>query len=92
MAFAVAAGQLSITTPALLPPATQGVAYSQFLDAIGGVPPYTWTLLATTGPDAWAVTNPGSNRGLITGTPGQATRITGSGALRVINGNVLRIT
>lgn len=37
-----AAGPLTITTPAALPPASVGAAYSQTLTATGGAPPYTW--------------------------------------------------
>lgn len=92
MAFALPVGQLTITTPALLPPAQFGLPYSQFVDAVGGVPPYTWSLLAVTGPDNWTVTNPGGDRGLISGNVGLALRSINGSALRSINGNALRAT
>lgn len=38
---------LAITTPPVLPAATAGSAYSTFLAAAGGVPPYTWSVAGT---------------------------------------------
>lgn len=60
-----------------LPTATPGVAYSQNISgqASSGTPPYTFTLLSTTGTDIWTV----SPSGVINGIPGQAFLVTESG-------------
>jgi large repetitive protein len=38
-------GALSITTDPILPPGVVGQAYSTTVLAVGGIPPYTWTLI-----------------------------------------------
>ena len=50
-----------------LPAATNGVFYTQNIagQAKGGTPPYSYTLISTTGGDTWFV----SLAGVITGTP-----------------------
>ncbi len=61
---------LSITTTSPLPGATVGTSYSVTMAATGGVPPYTWALLAAS-PDtgSWISLSTG---GVLTGTPGTA--------------------
>jgi hypothetical protein len=54
----------TITTPADLPPATVGTAYSQTIAATGGTPPYTWA--ATGLPAGLAIA---ASTGVISGTP-----------------------
>lgn len=63
--FFTNAVSLQITTSSPLPSGTVGVAYSQTLAAIGGTPPYTWSLLSQTGSNAWSV----STSGIVSGTP-----------------------
>jgi len=55
-----------ITTPAVLPNAAAGTAYSQALSVTGGVPPYSWTVTAGALPAGMALD---SARALIAGTP-----------------------
>ena len=57
----------TITTPAL-PAGTVGIAYNQIIQATGGTPPYTWTLLSGSLSPELVL---GSN-GAITGTPKSA--------------------
>jgi hypothetical protein len=60
----VSASNLEITTTSPLPGAVAGVAYSTPLAATGGVPPYTWGLVAGSLPSGLSL---GSN-GIISGT------------------------
>jgi hypothetical protein len=55
---------LTITT-ASLPAGTIGIAYSQTLQATGGVPPYSWSLTAGTLPAGLTL----NSAGVISGTP-----------------------
>ncbi len=64
--LAISSGQLTITSPATLPPAVSGVAYSQVLTASGGLAPYTWEIVSGSWPDGLSM----SSAGAITGTPG----------------------
>jgi hypothetical protein len=57
---------LSITSPAALPNATVGVAYSETLQATGGATPYTWAVTTGSLPAPLALN---SSTGAITGTP-----------------------
>ena len=57
---------LSVTTT-LLAGGSLGTAYSQTLQAIGGTPPYTWSISAGTLPAGLTLSN--SSTGAITGTP-----------------------
>jgi hypothetical protein len=59
---------LAITTPSPLPGGTVGAAYSQTLAAIGGTPPYTWTVSAGALPAGLTL----SAEGVLSGTPTQA--------------------
>lgn len=59
---------LTITTTSL-PGASQGLAYSQQLEATGGATPYTWTKTAGVWPAGLSM----SSSGLISGTPTSAT-------------------
>ena len=62
------ASGLTITTAPSLPNATVGVAYSQTLQAVGGTPPYTWSIVPGGGAlPAPLSLNPSS--GAIAGTP-----------------------
>jgi len=58
---------LTVTSPQLLPPATDGQAYSTTLKAIGGTPPYTWALVAGTLPPSDDIALAAT--GVISGTP-----------------------
>jgi len=58
-------GALTITSPAALPSAVAGAAYSQTLAASGGTPPYTWQV--TSG--AWPAGLSLSSSSVISGTP-----------------------
>lgn len=55
---------LAITTTTL-PDATEGKAYSQQLQASGGVPPYTWSIATGALPSGISL----SSSGLLSGTP-----------------------
>jgi hypothetical protein len=57
---------LTITTAPALPPGIAGQAYSQSLQASGGVPPYTWTVAAGALPAGLSLT---ASTGQISGTP-----------------------
>jgi hypothetical protein len=57
---------LSVTTTSL-PGGSLGNAYSQNLQAIGGTPPYTWSISAGALPTGLTLSNPST--GAITGTP-----------------------
>ena len=59
---------LGITTTSL-PGGTVGISYSASLSASGGVPPYTWAVLAGQLPDGLSLT---SYTGIISGTPTRA--------------------
>lgn len=61
-------GPLTIASPATLPPAVVGVAYSQTLTATGGVAPYTWQVVSGSWPAGLSM----STAGAITGTPSAA--------------------
>ncbi|TAK33725.1 MAG: hypothetical protein EPO21_12010 [Chloroflexota bacterium] len=65
LSITVAAGPLTITT-ASLPNGQVGVAYSQTLAAVGGMPPYTWSLSVGILP-AGLTLDPAT--GVISGTP-----------------------
>ena len=54
-----------IITTSSLPAATVGVAYSATLTATGGIPPYTWSVIAGALPTGLSL----SGTGNITGTP-----------------------
>jgi hypothetical protein len=64
--------QLAVVTPdpvlvtTSLSDATQGVAYSESLQVVDGIPPFTWSVTAGSLPDGLSL-DPGS--GAITGTP-----------------------
>jgi hypothetical protein len=65
----VSPASLAITTTAL-PSAAQGEGYAQALAAVGGTPPYTWTLsLARCGPTLPPGLGLDRASGLISGTP-----------------------
>jgi hypothetical protein len=66
LSITVTAG-LAISTSSTLPSGTVGVAYTTSLTAVGGVPPYTWAVLASTLPPGLAL----SAAGVISGTPTQ---------------------
>jgi Putative Ig domain len=55
-----------IATPAMLPPGTIGVPYSQTLKASGGTPPYTWAVMTGALPPGLSL----STAGVLSGTPG----------------------
>jgi hypothetical protein len=61
-------GPLAISTPATLPAAVAGAAYSQTLAATGGAPPYTWQVASGTWPAGLSM----SSAGVIAGTPAVA--------------------
>jgi hypothetical protein len=63
----VNATAVAITTDSSLPVGTLGAAYSQTLAAIGGTPPYTWTLAAGSLPAGLTL----STAGVVSGTPAQ---------------------
>ncbi|HKM67458.1 MAG TPA: choice-of-anchor D domain-containing protein [Candidatus Acidoferrum sp.] len=65
---AVPGNTLAISTLSL-PNATVGSAYSFGLQAVGGVPPYTWTIASGALPSDFS---PLSSTGVISGTPGAA--------------------
>ncbi|MBI5282601.1 MAG: putative Ig domain-containing protein [Candidatus Solibacter usitatus] len=56
---------ITVTTPATLPAATPGIAYSQTFTASGGSAPYTWTLATGSLPPGLAL----STLGVLSGTP-----------------------
>jgi len=58
-------GTLSISTPASLPTGVIDTSYSETLTAIGGTPPYVWTLTAGTLPTGLTL----GSAGTITGKP-----------------------
>jgi hypothetical protein len=60
---------LTITSPQVLPPATDGQAYSATLKAIGGTPPYTWAVAAGTFPQNGHNIALNDATGVISGTP-----------------------
>jgi hypothetical protein len=64
--FGIMDSGLGITTTTL-PNATQSVAYSTALNAVGGTPPYTWSIIAGALPASGNLTL--SAGGLISGTP-----------------------
>jgi hypothetical protein len=64
----VSATALSITSPALLPPAAMGSAYTTTLGATGGTPPYTWALAGGALPAGLTL----GAKGTINGTPTSA--------------------
>jgi hypothetical protein len=73
-----------------LPSASPGSPYSQNISgqASGGVPPYTFSLVSSTGSDTWFV----SSAGVISGTPGSSLLVTETGNFLVTDtGNGLSI-
>ena len=60
---------LAISTPASLPGATAGAAYSQALAAVGGIPPYQWTMVKGALPAGLTLN---ASTGIISGTPAAA--------------------
>ena len=67
LSLTVVAPPLAITTTSPLPGGMVGVAYTAYLDATGGIPPYAWT---AAGLPAGLSVDPAS--GQITGSPGTA--------------------
>ncbi len=65
LSIAISSGVLMITTTQL-PSGTQGVGYQATLSAIGGVPPYTWSIASGSLPAGLSLN---SSSGLISGTP-----------------------
>jgi len=61
----VQSGPLTITTTSL-PAATVGTAYTTGLSALGGMPPYTWSIAAGDLPDGLTLT---ASTGVISGIP-----------------------
>jgi hypothetical protein len=61
----VTLGPLTVTSPATLPPAIAGSAYSQSLTASGGAPPYSWQVVS----GSWPAGLVFSTSGAISGTP-----------------------
>jgi hypothetical protein len=101
-AYTVAVGTFSLAVqPNTLPNGTQGVAYNQTLTAVGGTPPYTFSLSSGTLPTGVTLASDGT----MSGTPSvpgsytfiiQASDGTGDTGFRtysnlVIGGNVLTI-
>ncbi len=66
------APKLTITTTSPLPGGTNGAAYSQTLQATGGVPSYTWSVTAGSLPAGLTL----SSAGVISGTPSGASTST----------------
>lgn len=66
--FGPSISALHITTPSPLPNGAQSSPYTFTMAAVGGTPPYTWSLTSQTGSNGWAL----SSAGIITGTPGTA--------------------
>ena len=66
IAFTVAAPPALTVATATLPAAVMGTAYSQTLQAAGGVPPYTWSVPPGTLPAGLSLN---SSTGVISGTP-----------------------
>jgi uncharacterized protein (TIGR03437 family) len=62
------AAPVAISTAATLPPAIEGLAYSQTLAATGGTPPYVWTVTSGSLPAGLAL----SSNGVISGIPSSA--------------------
>jgi len=58
-------GPLTVTSPATLPPAVTGSAYSQSLTASGGAPPYSWQIVS----GSWPAGLVFSTSGAISGAP-----------------------
>jgi len=65
------ASPLSMGT-SMLPDGTVGVAYSQMLQAAGGIPPYTWSLGSSSLPIGLSL----SSSGAVTGTPTASGNVT----------------
>ena len=68
LSISVAVPPISITTTSL-PNATLDAIYSQPIQATGGIPPYTWSVVSGSLPP-WAVLN--SSTGVVKGIPGAA--------------------
>ncbi len=62
----VIASGIAISTPATLPSGSVGTPYSQMLTAIGGTPPYRWTVASGAVPPGLGVN---AATGLLAGTP-----------------------
>jgi hypothetical protein len=74
---------LSITTASSLPAATIGTSYNQTLAAVGGAPPYQWTVSSGTLPAGLSLS---STTGAIAGTP-HATAVNASFSVKVTDSN-----
>ena len=66
-----AVGQLEITSP--LPPAKQGLPYSQSLTVSGGTAPYAWSVISGAPPAGIALS---PSAGVLSGTPTQSGSVT----------------
>ncbi|MHB1713011.1 MAG: putative Ig domain-containing protein, partial [Acidimicrobiales bacterium] len=76
---------LAITTPATLPPATPGQAYSEALTASGGYPPYDWYVVNSLLP-SWLSLSFSNGAYSLTGTPPQsAAGVTSTFELEVLD-------
>jgi len=67
-AIAASSSPLTITAPPTLPTGAVGTLYSQSLSAVGGTPPYSWSLVSGALPSGLSL----SNSGQISGTPTSA--------------------
>ncbi len=67
----VTPARLEITTPATLPPATPGQAYSETLTASGGYPPYDWYVVTSLLP-GWLALSYSNGAYSLNGTPPQS--------------------
>jgi hypothetical protein len=67
------AGPINITTSTLPSPATIGVAYSATLNATGGTPSYSWTVISGSLPTGLAISSLSTTTGVISGTPASVT-------------------
>jgi len=63
--IAASASSVTITSPPTLPPGAVGTFYSQSLSALGGTPPYSWSLVSGALPSGLSP----SASGQISGTP-----------------------
>ena len=66
LSISSAIGPLTITSATTLPPVKVGTAYNQALQAIGGVPPYNWTVTNNTFPPGIVLNSSGTVSGIAT--------------------------